>query len=72
MAADINVIVDVEPDEAKLLISPIETLVDEWYVARHDRKSRFATLAQLVHDKFLARKRPTGPTAAEEEPTPQQ
>jgi hypothetical protein len=40
MEADINVIVDVEPKEAKLLIGLIETLVDEWYVVRHDRQSR--------------------------------
>jgi hypothetical protein len=35
MEADVNVIVDVEAGEAKLLIGLIETLVDEWYVARH-------------------------------------
>jgi len=35
MEADVNVIVDVEAGEATLLIGLIETLVDEWYVARH-------------------------------------
>lgn len=35
MEADVNVIVDVEAGEARLLIGLIETLVDEWYVARH-------------------------------------
>jgi hypothetical protein len=56
MEADINVIVDVEPEEAKLLIGLIETLVDEWYVARHDRKSRFAKLADLAKEKSQAKK----------------
>ena len=36
MENDINVIVDVEPEEAKLLIGLIESLVDEWYVSRHE------------------------------------
>lgn len=57
MEADINVIVDVEPDEAKLLIGLIESLVEEWYVARNDRKSRFGKLADLAKEKLLARKR---------------
>lgn len=56
MEADINVIVDVEPEEAKLLIGLIETLVEEWYVARHDRKSRLGRLVDLAKEKMLARK----------------
>jgi Domain of unknown function (DUF4145) len=34
MQGDVNVIVDVEPKEAELLIEPIESLFDEWYVQR--------------------------------------
>jgi hypothetical protein len=56
MEADINVIVDVEPEEAKLLIGLIETLVEEWYVAQHERKSRFARLAEIAAEKLAARK----------------
>ena len=59
MEADINVIVDVEPEEAKLLIGLIETLVDEWYVAQHDRKTRFGKLAALAQEKAQAKKQPT-------------
>ncbi len=58
MEADINVIVDVEPEEARLLISLVETLVDEWYVARQDRKTRFGKLADLAKEKLLGRKAP--------------
>ena len=56
MENDINVIVDVEPEEAKLLIGLIESLVDEWYVSRHERKSRFSKLVSLADEKLIARK----------------
>jgi Domain of unknown function (DUF4145) len=52
MEKDINVIVDVDPDEAKLLIGLIETLVDDWYVMRHERKSRMEKLVDAVKSKF--------------------
>lgn len=56
MEADINVIVDVDPGEAKLLIELVETLVDEWYVSRKDRKERFAKLTKVAEEKAAARK----------------
>lgn len=37
MEKDINVIVDVEPGEAELLIKLIESLIEDWYVQRNDR-----------------------------------
>lgn len=52
-------IVDVEPEETKLLIGLIETLVEEWYVARHNRKSRFGRLADLAKEKLQAKKEVT-------------
>lgn len=52
MEKDINVIVDVDPNEAKLLIGLIETLVDDWYVTRHERKSRMEKLVDAVRGKF--------------------
>jgi len=57
MEKDINVIVDVEPQEAKLLIGLIETLVDDWYVTRHDRQSRLAKLKTVAQDKEQARQK---------------
>lgn len=44
MEKDINVIIDVDPDEAELLIGLVETLILEWYVAREERKSRMNAL----------------------------
>lgn len=40
MEKDINIIVDVNPEEAQILIELIETLFDEWYIARHKRQQR--------------------------------
>jgi len=54
MKKDINIIVDVEPEEAQLLIGLIEQLVDEWYVAREDRKNR----AQKLKDLAILKKTP--------------
>jgi Domain of unknown function (DUF4145) len=51
METDINVIVDVDPDEAATLIGLLELLFREWYVARHDRKERIASIAALAATK---------------------
>ena len=40
MEKDVNVIIDVEPKEAGLLIDLIELLLNEWYVNRENRKRR--------------------------------
>jgi hypothetical protein len=44
MERDINVIVDVDPEEAALLIGLVETLLKEWYVAREERKVRMTAV----------------------------
>jgi hypothetical protein len=46
----------VDPDEARLLIGLIKTLVEEWYNARYERKWRFRKLAALANLKLQARK----------------
>lgn len=51
MKKDINIIVDVEPEEAQLLIGLIEQLMDEWYVAREDRRKRAESLKNLAASK---------------------
>jgi hypothetical protein len=51
MKKDINIMVEVEPEEAQLLIGLIEQLVDEWYVAREDRKNRAQKLKNLATSK---------------------
>ena len=58
MEKDINVIVDVEPEEAGVLIELIETLAEEWYVARHERQLRMAKVAKLAAQKEIERAGP--------------
>ncbi len=51
MKQDVNIIVDVEPEEADLLIEFIEGLFKDWYVARHDREERNKRLKELATSK---------------------
>ena len=55
MEKDINLILDVEPDEAQTLIGLIEILFEEWYVAKHVREQRLMNLG-IVVDKKNAKK----------------
>lgn len=56
MEKDINVIVDVDPDEASMLLSLIESLIEEWYIAQHERESRMRGIVKLGESKEQARK----------------
>ena len=56
MEEDINVVVEVEPEEAALLIGLIETLIGEWYINRHERQQRLKELRELAEKKDQARK----------------
>ena len=51
MEKDINIIIDVEPEEAQLLIGLIEQLVDDWYVDRESRRVRSEALKALAASK---------------------
>ena len=55
MESDINVIVDIDPDEAKLLIALIEQLFEEWYVARYNREQRLEKVKELAKQKEAER-----------------
>lgn len=56
MEADINLIVDVDPDEAQLLIELVETMIEETYVRREQRRNRLQKVAELSKAKEEARK----------------
>jgi DNA-binding PadR family transcriptional regulator len=58
MEADINVIVDVDSDEAQVLIDLVEILLDEWYVARHLRQEAFGRLKSVSSDKKVLKQQP--------------
>ena len=51
MEKDINLILDVQPDEAQALINLIELLFEEWYVAKHVREARLMELGMVVEKK---------------------
>lgn len=51
MEKDINVIVDVDPNEAQMLIELIETLIKDWYVGREERKNRLLTIKSIADKK---------------------
>ena len=53
MEKDINVIVDVDPNEAELLVGLVETLIREWYVAREERKKRMGAIVAAASTKTL-------------------
>jgi hypothetical protein len=51
MEKDIDVIVDVDPSEAELLIGLIETLIADWYVAREERRVRIEKIVAAAESK---------------------
>jgi hypothetical protein len=56
MEEDINVIVDVEPHEAQLLVELIEILLKDWYVAREQKRLHLEAIRKLSAEKESARK----------------
>lgn len=51
MEKDIDLIVDVEPEEAELLIGLIEILLNDWYVARHERQQHLQSIVAVAQAK---------------------
>lgn len=56
MEKDINIIVDVDPNEADLLITLIETLMKDWYMTREERKTRLMAITGIATKKESQRK----------------
>lgn len=56
MEADINVIVDVDPNEAQVLLELVETMIEETYVRRAERQARLARVTAIAVEKELDRK----------------
>jgi hypothetical protein len=55
MERDINVIVDVEPQEAAMLTGLIEVLIEDWYISRHERQRRLEGIVALGDAKKRAK-----------------
>ncbi|PJH88503.1 MULTISPECIES: DUF4145 domain-containing protein [Pseudomonas] len=56
MEKDINTIIDVDSNEAELLVQLIETLIEEWYVKRHQRQEKMAKIKALAAEKDALKK----------------
>jgi hypothetical protein len=56
MEKDINMIIDVEPEEAQLLIGLIEILIADWYVTRHERQKHLENIIGVAGAKAAAKK----------------
>lgn len=51
MENDINIIVDVDPGEAEMLIGLLELLIQEWYVEKYERQLRIDAITALAAEK---------------------
>ena len=56
MEKDVNLVLEVEPKEAELLIKLIEDLLADWYVAREERKKRTQALIVAADKKDQQKK----------------
>ena len=56
MEKDVNLIVDIEPDEAKKLLRLIEMLLDKWYITRHEEEDLLNEIVGLAKSKEEQRK----------------
>ena len=55
MEHDVNLIVEVEPDEARKLVLLIEHLIEKWYIDHHDAEELYAELTAIGQEKAEAR-----------------
>ena len=56
MEKDIDLIVDVDPAEAGLLIGLIEYLLNDWYVLKETRQTQLKALVKLGEEKETKKK----------------
>jgi hypothetical protein len=55
MEKDINLIIDVDPEEASLLIRLIEMLINDWYIIKHEREQQMAMIIAAAGAKDQAK-----------------
>ena len=51
MEKDINLIIDVEPNEAEALIKLTEILIKDWYIARQERENNLTSVIDIANQK---------------------
>jgi len=45
--ADVNLIIDIDPDDAAKLVKVIELLIHQWYIERHEQEELFSDILSL-------------------------
>lgn len=58
MEKDINLIIEIEYDEAQILIELIEQLIEEWYIANHEKNERLNKIISIGENKKNIKKAP--------------
>lgn len=56
MEKDVDLIVDIDPEEAEKLIMLVEHLIESWYIQRHESEELYADLIAISDEKADARK----------------
>lgn len=56
MEKDVNLMIDIEPDEAQKLLKLIEMLLEKWYIARHDEEALLTEIIGIAESKEEQRK----------------
>lgn len=49
--ADVNLIIDINPDDAVKIIKVIELLIKQWYIERHDQEKLYSEVTSLSYEK---------------------
>lgn len=57
MELDVNIMIDVGPEEAAKLIGLIELLIEEWYINRYERKLRLREIKGVADNKEAEKKK---------------
>ena len=56
MEKDVDLIIDIDPNEAEKLIMLVEHLIESWYIQRHEAEELYADLIAISDEKADARK----------------
>lgn len=51
MEKDINVIIDVDENEAEVLISLLDILFQNWYIEKHNREEQLKRIKEIADAK---------------------
>lgn len=54
--ADVNLIIDIEPDDATKLLKVIELLIKQWYINRHDEQQLLSDVLSISTSKQVKKK----------------